>query len=337
VPLQLSAATFSLLDGEGGGSTTTAAAVDEADEFATQNQEKAAAKLGPVTGHWVSNVTAQLLVDHTRYHRLGLAQHPLLANVTVNPDRGYYYPLVYINDFYVFEEHLSPINETVSEVPLHIYVGSISMIKYMLYSQMLQAFSMHENMGTMSTRERDDIKHLIVDTNIYLLGLTMVVSVLHSVFDFLAFKNDVQHWRSRKSYRGLSGRTVALNVFLQIIILLYLLDNDTSYLVLVSTAVGVLIEIWKLRRVMVVSLSTTERYFGIIPKLHIEGKSSYRGKTAEYDALAFRYLSWVMWPLVGLYAIYTLVYETHKGWYSWIINSLVGAVYTFGTQRALFG
>jgi hypothetical protein len=30
------------------------------------------------------------------------------------------------------------------------------------------------------------------------------------------------------------------------------------------------------------------------------------------------------------YAGYTLMYETHKSWYSWVLGSLVGAVYTFG-------
>ncbi len=30
------------------------------------------------------------------------------------------------------------------------------------------------------------------------------------------------------------------------------------------------------------------------------------------------------------YSIYTLYYNKHKSWYSWILNSLVGAVYTFG-------
>ena len=29
----------------------------------------------------------------------------------------------------------------------------------------------------------------LLDTNPYLLGLTVAVSILHSVFDFLAFKN----------------------------------------------------------------------------------------------------------------------------------------------------
>ena len=49
-------------------------------------------------------------------------------------------------------------------------------------------------------------------------------------------------------------------------------------------------------------------------------------KTKQYDAEAMRYLSYALYP----YAIYALLYESHRGWYSWILNSLVGAVYTFG-------
>ena len=43
-----------------------------------------------------------------------------------------------------------------------------------------------------------------------------------------------------------------------------------------------------------------------------------------------KYLSWVLYPLVVGYGIYSLIYEPHKSWYSWLLNSLVGAVYTFG-------
>ena len=40
-----------------------------------------------------------------------------------------------------------------------------------------------------------------LETNIYLLALTFVISIVHSVFEFLAFKNDIQFWnnRSRRS------------------------------------------------------------------------------------------------------------------------------------------
>jgi hypothetical protein len=43
-----------------------------------------------------------------------------------------------------------------------------------------------------------------------------------------------------------------------------------------------------------------------------------------------RYLSYAMYPLVLGYAVYALMYQTHKSWYSWVLNSLVGAVYAFG-------
>lgn len=52
--------------------------------------------------------------------------------------------------------------------------------------------------------------------------------------------------------------------------------------------------------------------------------------TKEHDKQAMQYLSYALFPLVMGYATYALVYQTHKSWYSFVINSLVGAVYTFG-------
>ena len=52
--------------------------------------------------------------------------------------------------------------------------------------------------------------------------------------------------------------------------------------------------------------------------------------TKQYDREAMKYLSWALYPLIACYAVYALLYETHRSWYSWILNSLVGAVYTFG-------
>ena len=37
--------------------------------------------------------------------------------------------------------------------------------------------------------DQDALKEAILETNPYLLGLTFVVSILHSIFEFLAFKN----------------------------------------------------------------------------------------------------------------------------------------------------
>lgn len=43
-----------------------------------------------------------------------------------------------------------------------------------------------------------------------------------------------------------------------------------------------------------------------------------------------RYLSYALYPLIICYAIYSLIYQEHKGWYQWVLASLVGSVYTFG-------
>ena len=39
---------------------------------------------------------------------------------------------------------------------------------------------------------------------------------------------------------------------------------------------------------------------------------------------------YIVVPLMAGYALYSLVHERHKGWYSWAVTSLTGFVYVFG-------
>lgn len=50
----------------------------------------------------------------------------------------------------------------------------------------------------------------------------------------------------------------------------------------------------------------------------------------EYDAIAFKYMYWIAIPLELAYAGYSLLYESHKSWYSFVIAVLVGSVYAYG-------
>ena len=49
---------------------------------------------------------------------------------------------------------------------------------------------------------------------------------------------DVQFWRSRKTLEGLSVRSVFFNVFQSLVVLLYILDHETNYVIIVSVFVG---------------------------------------------------------------------------------------------------
>lgn len=46
-----------------------------------------------------------------------------------------------------------------------------------------------EGAGDGMDEDQDSLKEAMLDTNPYLLGMTFVVSVVHSIFEFLAFKN----------------------------------------------------------------------------------------------------------------------------------------------------
>ena len=52
-------------------------------------------------------------------------------------------------------------------------------------------------MGEEEDEDQDSIKEAFLETNFYLLVLTFVVSIVHSVFEFLAFKNGKCFYKQR--------------------------------------------------------------------------------------------------------------------------------------------
>ena len=46
--------------------------------------------------------------------------------------------------------------------------------------------------------------------------------------------------------------------------------------------------------------------------------------------MAFKYLSWALFPLLAGYGVYSLLYHEHKGWYSWVLSMLYGFLLMFG-------
>lgn len=129
---------------------------------------------------------------------------------------------------------------------------------------------------------------------------------------------------------GLSLSTMLINLFFHVVIFLYLCDNDTSYVILTSNGVGLAIEVWKLKKaVKAIRLAIPPGSF--FPRVVITPADSYvLSDTKAHDDEAMRYLSLLMYPLVVGYSAYSLTMETHKSFYSWLLSSVVGCVYTFG-------
>ena len=242
-----------------------------------------------------------------------------------HPDTLQYWPTVYVNEFWLLRDHYVPLNASVAAANLTLVVAPLSLFRWQLYEQMERTFEHQRAMGTQGEGDGDELKRIFLDGNPILLAVTTVVSVFHTVFDMLAFKNDIGFWRQNKSMEGLSARTIIFNAGCQLVIFLYLLDNETSWMVLLSSGLGLIIEGWKITKAMDVSIKPA------FPFLQIKDKFGYtKSDTAKHDEVAMRYLSYALYPLVGCYAVYSVIYNEHRGWYSFILNTLVGAVYLFG-------
>lgn len=245
-----------------------------------------------------------------------------------NNPSALYYPLAYHSEFWILKSSLTEVNDTIDSANLEVTIDDISFWKWQLMSQMEESWRKQAELtGEDDDSGTDMIRTMLLETNPILLAVTVLVSVLHSIFDILAFKNDIHFFKGKKSMVGLSLQSMIINTVFQLVILLYLMDNETSFMVLVSNGVSLVIEVWKISKVVKVSL------FDESGKLSFKWKESdtySKSSTKEYDEIATSHLMYITMPLVSGYGLYSLFNQKHKGWYSWILNTLVGFIYMFG-------
>ncbi|CAG8615179.1 13598_t:CDS:10, partial [Ambispora leptoticha] len=295
-------------------------------------EDNGGSKDRPTVSHWCQNLTLNIVFDNAM---LPYSQFPpvITSEITLESSgkrdpsgkHGYYLPIMYVNDFWILRDHMTPINETVKTLPLNLKFYPLSFVKFQLYAQMQESFQTQAAMlGGNAHSEFDEFKRMLLETNPILLGVTFVVSLLHNITD----------WKNRKEMTGISIRTIFMNIFFQLVIFLYLFDNneETSWMILIGQGIGLAIEIWKIKKAMTVEIKPSQNTIFPYSIRFVDRHklSELEKKTKEYDQLAFRYLSWVAFPLLMGYAIYSLIYNTHKSWYSFIIATLVGFVYAFG-------
>jgi len=284
------------------------------------------------------------VISYTQAHPI--VRHFLHLEATGARDgtgqHSWYYPILFVNTFWQLRSHMTLLNETVQTLPIRITLNNLSEWKFKTMASIefsskeaaRQAAFGNSLPGGGDGSEIEMIKEIFMDSNPILLGVTIVVSIAHMVLETLAFGSDIQHYRKKKDNVGISLRSILGNVFMQTVIFLYLIDQseNTSWMILGGQAVGIIIELWKITTVVNVRLRPAPG--SLIPyRIKFEDKhklSETEQKTKEYDEEAFRYMYIAAVPLLIAYAIYSLLYETHKSWYSYIITTLVGSVYAYG-------
>jgi hypothetical protein len=112
---------------------------------------------------------------------------------------GWYYPIAFFNTFWQLKSHMTELNSTVETLPLRITVNNMANWKFGILASVDEGSKQSSRQaayggsapGGGDGTEWEMVKEILLDTNIWLLGTTGVVTILHMLFETLAFKNDI--------------------------------------------------------------------------------------------------------------------------------------------------
>jgi hypothetical protein len=291
--------------------------------------------------HFKSKLSVSLLDDfqvHDSYDSLSPNARYFYSHQSRRPvgaPRNRFMPIVFLNDMYNFGEDYILINDTVTSLPLTITYAPQTMLRWQWMIDLSAAFMNGKN-PVVAADDAEDMRRMFLDTHPYLLYATSIVSLLHILFDILAFKNDISFWRNRKSFEGLSLRYLFASAFSQAVVFLYLANERSSKLVLIPAAISAVVELWKITRAFTFSLVDNSTDDPNAPRksfwqrLQLQERHARRDETAALDAMAWRTLGPILALILICYSIYSLVFVKQVGWYGWGLGALVGLVYGAG-------
>lgn len=112
---------------------------------------------------------------------------------------GWYYPVLFVNTFWQLRSHMMELNSTVTEVPFHVDLGTQANWLFSIISSIDEGNKQNQKQvasgGPVPAggdgSEFEMFKEILLDSNVYLLMTTAFVSVLHMIFEMLAFKSDI--------------------------------------------------------------------------------------------------------------------------------------------------
>jgi len=241
-----------------------------------------------------------------------------------------YVPRLFVDEFWMTPDRLVKLNtsgDNVFESEVHFNLMSAARWRFQLHME--NAMASNAKLFGEDSEEALQMRDLFANTNPYLLVVTLIVSVLHMIFEFLAFKNDVQFWQGcdpAMLNKYMSVQSIVVGIVMQIVLLMYLWDESANFLVLITSIVGILIDVWKVQRAMKLKFV---RLGGVIPVLMLESKVKLEKKD-DFDAVAMKWLSLILSPGIIGYAIYSLVFDCHRSWYSYFLSVSASCVYSLG-------
>lgn len=262
-----------------------------------------------------------------------MMQVRLVFDTTAYPPpyaRGPYLPPVFVDEFWMTNDQLVTLNTSGTNTwESEVHFSLMGVARWNFQRHMENGLAQNAKMFGEDSEEMLQLRDLFANTSPYLLIATLVVSVLHSIFEVLAFKNDVEFFQgcdTETLTRYVSVQSIAVGIVMQFLLLLYLWDESANFLVLGFNLVGIVIDVWKVQRAM--KLAWTRRFgFLLVPSLVSKVE---RKKGDDFDTIAMKWLALLLTPPIVGYAMYSLLSQCHRSWYSYFLFVSSSCVYSLG-------
>ncbi|RUS33718.1 cleft lip and palate transmembrane protein 1-domain-containing protein [Jimgerdemannia flammicorona] len=186
----------------------------------------------PLTPHPATSHTRTLQVVHDTTHYPHAHIPPDLAyRLTFIPTPPYpYLPILAANHMSLKRSDWTPLNLThPTPTELHLSVSLTSLGMYRLSYTLDTAFARMRDPDFplhVAEEEIENLRQMVFEVNPTLLAVTVFASMLHMLFEFLALKEDVVHWKRVKyGDEGVSRTTLVLNAVNKVVVVGYLYDK----------------------------------------------------------------------------------------------------------------
>lgn len=235
----------------------------------------------------------------------------------------YYEPIFIVDDLTLRDNQYRQLSNNISmpspQVTINFVPTSLLLFAYKKICHVL--FTNAKNY--VGDAEIDEIKWLLSDERIYYFLVTQVISVLHVMFEYLAFVDDWKYFTGNRSFKGISIFSLLFGAARCAILFLYLHDAKTSSIVLVGVAKEFFYYLYKCYKVLSSKAATAAAISESTEAIVVDD-------TYAYEVIAINMMSYLLFPLFVGFSLYCLKSYKYKSWYSYIVSSLADTFYFFG-------
>lgn len=237
-----------------------------------------------------------------------------------------YDPIVYLDNFNIPSKQMVPIsrNTSLPSVTLMLEVDVISW-NYFVFRKILNMMvdSIEEYFPGQS-EVMDEVRYWTSENRLKSLFVMQCLGWIHIIFEYYAFRDEYRFFVTSSNLSGVSLSSLYFSILKSLIVLLYLYEQQSSWIVILSVLKDLGFHAWK---AIQVRKRKQEKANNSQITVHISREND---RQQEIDQQAGVHVILLLAPVIFGYSIHSYLTKNYRSWYSWIIDSGINVIYVLG-------